>query len=90
MTTVDPVVSSVIERDGAVLLNISQNSMTTLNATGAFVWVRLQRGRSLDEIAHDLARETNATFDLVSQDLTDFVEELTAKGLVRAGDKFKG
>ncbi|MGC2548238.1 MAG: PqqD family protein [Silvibacterium sp.] len=82
MITVTPNLRSIVDHDGAVILDISRNSMTTLNPTGAYVWERLQRGMLLDEIVAELARDTSADSTVVAVDVDAFMEELKSKHLV--------
>lgn len=74
---------SVVDRDGAVVLDIDHDAIVTLNSTGGYVWERLQKQHSLDEIVRDLANETGADSAVVEADVLAFVEQLKAKGLQR-------
>jgi hypothetical protein len=73
---------SVVDRDGAVILDMERNAISTLNLTGAYVWERLQQGKSADEIVEDLARETGAEVSVVDRDIHTFLEELKLKHLL--------
>jgi Coenzyme PQQ synthesis protein D (PqqD) len=74
---------SVVDRDGAVVLDIEHDEIVTLNSTGGYVWERLQKQNSLEEIVRDLANETGADIAVVDADVHAFVEQLRAKGLQR-------
>jgi hypothetical protein len=51
----------VVDQDGAVILDIPRNAMTTLNSTGAYIWQRLNQGMSLDAIVAQLANDTDTS-----------------------------
>jgi hypothetical protein len=73
---------SIVDHDGAVILDISRNSMTMLDAIGAYVWNRLGNGLSLDAIVAELARDTGADQERVAKDLDEFMEQLKARHLL--------
>ena len=68
--------------DGAAILDVDRGEISTLNATGAYVWQALKRGQDVDTIVHDLARETGAETAVVDRDVRNFIESLKAKQLV--------
>jgi hypothetical protein len=78
----NPHLRSVVDRDGAVILDMERSAISTLNATGAYVWEGLQQGKSADEIVKDLARETGVEVGVVDRDVHDFLEELKQKNLL--------
>jgi hypothetical protein len=82
MITVAPHIRSVVDHDGAVILDIPRNAMTTLDSTGAYVWDRLQRGLQVDAIVAELARDTGADESIVARDVEEFLEQLKSKRLV--------
>ena len=67
---------SVVDRDGAVILDMERNTISTLNPTGAYVWEGLQQGKLIDEIIENLARETGTEPCVVDRDVHAFLEEL--------------
>jgi hypothetical protein len=73
---------SVIDHDGAVILDVPRNAMTTLNPTGAYIWQRLEQGRLLDSIIAELARDTEMDEAVVANDVYAFMEELKTKHLI--------
>ena len=75
---------SIIDHDGAVILDIEHDAMLTLNSTGGFVWERLKQGKLIDEIVSELAAETGADPITVDRDVCAFFEDLKAKHLIRA------
>jgi hypothetical protein len=82
MATLRPNLRSVVDHDGAVILDIDGDSMLTINATGSYVLVRLQQGKHIDEIIHDLASDTGADPESVDRDVHAFVVELKARHLL--------
>jgi len=74
MITVTPNLRSIVDHDGAVILDISRNSMTTLDTIGAYVWERLRKGLSVDTIVAELAQDTNAERAMVARDVDEFME----------------
>jgi len=72
----------VVNDDGAAILDIENDSISTLNPTGAYVWQGLQRGESIDTIIASLARETGEEFALIERDVRAFIEDLNQKHLL--------
>jgi hypothetical protein len=58
--------------------------MLTLNSSGGYVWERLRQGKLLDEIVHELAKETGADISVVDHDVHLFFEELKSRHLITA------
>jgi len=75
---------SIIDHDGAVILDIEHDAMLTLNSTGGFVWERLRQGRLIDEIISELAAETGADPIAVDRDVRVFIDGLKSKHLLIA------
>jgi len=73
---------SIVDHDGAVILDIPRNAMTTLNPTGAYVWQCLEQGMAVDAIVAKLAREMDADEAVVASDVNAFMEALKSKHLV--------
>jgi hypothetical protein len=82
MITMTPNLRSIVDHDGAVILDISNNAMTTLNSTGAYIWQRLQLGLLPNEIAAELAHATGTEEGLVAIDVDEFMAQLKSKKLV--------
>lgn len=82
MMSPTPNLRSIVNDDGAVILDIERDSISTLNPTGAYVWQGLQRGESLESISANLARDTGEEFQLVERDVREFVEDLKQKRLL--------
>jgi hypothetical protein len=81
MLTNMPNIRSVVDQDGAVILDIPRNAMTTLNSTGAYIWQCLNQGMSLDAIVAQLANDTGTDATVVTVDVATFMEELKSRHL---------
>ena len=77
-------VKSIVDGDGAVILDISRNRMTTLDATGAYVWKRLELRLRLDSIIQEIAQDTGVATSIVERDVYEFVTELESLHLISA------
>jgi hypothetical protein len=75
---------SIIDQDGAVILDIERDAMLTLNSTGGYVWEKLRQGKLIDEIICELAREAGIDPEIVGRDVHAFLEELKSKRLLRS------
>jgi hypothetical protein len=73
---------TVIDRDGAAILDIELGQISTLNATGAYVWQGLQRGDSLKTIIANLVLETGEELLVVEGDVHQFLDDLKQKHLL--------
>jgi hypothetical protein len=82
MLSVPVHIRSVVDHDGAVILDIKQDAMITLNATGGYIWDRLQAGKTPDEIVTALSQETGEDPNIVERDFHEFLEQLKAKQLL--------
>lgn len=79
---ISPDLRSVIDVDGAVILDMRRNRMLTLNAVGGYVWQKLEQGQLPDDIIRDLSRETNTDVAVVERDVHQFLEQLKSKRVV--------
>ena len=84
MPTPTPHLRSIVDHDGAVILDIECNSMMTLNATGGYVWDKLQQGLLVEDIVRDLAKETMTEIAIVERDVREFLDELKSRRLLSA------
>jgi Coenzyme PQQ synthesis protein D (PqqD) len=82
MVSQAPTLKAIVNEDGAVILDIEHDSMSTLNPTGAYVWQGLQRGETIETITANLASETGEDPLLVERDVREFVAELQQKHLM--------
>ncbi|WP_263357704.1 PqqD family protein [Acidicapsa ligni] len=73
---------SVITAQGAMILNIEADEISTLNELGGYIWGLLLEGKSTDQVVADLARETGADVSVIAADVNEFLEQLAAKKIV--------
>ena len=66
----------------AVILSMDTKVFRGLNAVGSRVWELIYGRRSVDEIAELVAGEFQVAPDVAARDVSAFVEQLLAKGLV--------
>ena len=78
-----PQLHAVIDQDGAAILDIDRGQITTLNATGAFVWQAIERGDAIESIVRTISRETGEPALTVEYDVRGFVQSLREKNLLR-------
>jgi hypothetical protein len=78
-------VRSVIDPDGAVLLDLKQGKYYSLNGIGAEIWRNLEAGLSAPEIEDRLASLYDAPAEVLRGDVVDFIGDLQRKRLVDAG-----
>ena len=72
---------SVVDHDGAVILDIKRDQFFSMNPVGSYIWERLLKGEGLDQIAKELAEETRTEISLVIADINDFIADLKNKQL---------
>ena len=77
-----PHIRSVIDHDGAVILDIESSTIVTLNPTGGYIWERLKQGKLPDEIIRELAYETQTDLAIVERDVRDFLDSLKSRHLL--------
>ena len=66
----------------AVILSMDTKVFRGLNAVGSRVWELIDGRRSVDEIVELVAGEFEVAPDVAARDVSAFVEQLLAKGLV--------
>ena len=72
---------SIVDHDGAVILDIDRDLFFSMNPMGAFIWAHLGNGETPDQIKVSIAVETGANADLVSSDVDEFISDLKCKKL---------
>jgi hypothetical protein len=82
MVTTPAHLRSIVDHDGAVILDIQHNAVTPLNSTGAYIWQRLEQGMLVDDIVAQLARATNTEIEIVAADVDRFLEKLKSRHLL--------
>ena len=82
MVVMPPHLRSIVDHDGAVILDIKRDQFFSLNPTGSYIWERLLKGENLDQIARALAEETGTEIPAVMADVNEFVSDLKSKHLL--------
>ncbi len=77
-------ISHRIVADEAVIVNLDSGEMTVLNPAGAKVWIELNDGKSIEQVADELK---NFCLEISVYALNEFVEELCIKGLLRKSNE---
>lgn len=75
-------VRSVIDADGAVILDAIRGTYYSLNGVGVEVWIRLEAGMTPSQIEQALVKEFQTSADVVAQDIQRFIEKLRQKSLI--------
>jgi hypothetical protein len=81
MATPKDSIRTIVNEDGAALLDTSSGSLTTLNSTGAFIWQALEQGEDEPTILARLADETGEPPDRIAQDVSGFLAALRRQHL---------
>ena len=82
MPVVKQDLKSLVTTEGAMILDISADELTTLNSTGGYIWSGLRDGKSVDAIVAELVKETGQDPAVVASDVQEFLEQLMARHLV--------
>jgi Coenzyme PQQ synthesis protein D (PqqD) len=83
MTNRSPHLCTMVDEDGAAILNIHAGTIATLNTAGAYVWHALERGEDLEAIATNLAAESGEPVEAVKKDVEEFLHSLRGQDLFR-------
>lgn len=78
----DSHIRSIVDHDGALILDIKNDAFYSANGTGAYIWSRLLRGDAVEQIAGSLAADTGADLAIVLADVEAFVAGLKEKRLL--------
>jgi predicted Rdx family selenoprotein len=81
MTSTLPHLRSIVDHDGAVILDTQRGEMWNLNPSGAFIWQRLLDGRLPEQIAIELSARNGDDLQSATRDLEQFLDELKEKHL---------
>lgn len=73
---------AIVDDNGAAILDIERDAISSLNPTGAYVWQGLDRGETLERIIANLARDTGEDELLVDRDVREFVRTIAEKHLL--------
>jgi Coenzyme PQQ synthesis protein D (PqqD) len=84
MITITPNTRSIADHDGAVILDVSHNTIVTLDAMGAYIWQRLERGLQIEPIIAEIAHDTGADETMIAKDVDVFMQHLKSISLIEA------
>jgi len=73
---------SVIDQDGAAILDLDRGRLSTLNIVGAYIWQALERGEPPETIIATLAKETGEDTLVVERDVHEFLDTLKRNHLL--------
>ena len=73
---------TIVNQDGAAVLDTERGTISTLNTTGGYIWQALERGESEEEIIDGLAGETGESPDVIRQDVKDFIAALHSQNIL--------
>jgi hypothetical protein len=79
-------VRSVIDADGAVILDVVKGRYFSLNGVAVEVWTRLEAGMTLSDIELALVKEFPTSADVLAQDIRRFIERLRQNSLIEIVD----
>ena len=79
---IQPHIRSMIDPDGAVLLDLQEGKYYSLNGIAAEIWKKIETGTSLQNILADLEARFDTTIEKLSSDLEVFIGSLERKGLI--------
>jgi hypothetical protein len=85
MYKVSEAVRSTHSQDGAVVLNIQQDQMFTINLVGSRILELLKSGTSESDIVDDISRGFEVAREIAEKDVHEFIESLKQHRLVREG-----
>jgi hypothetical protein len=72
--------------DEAVLLDLATETYFGLNATGTRLWRLLTGGATIRDALATLASEFDVDTETVDRDMTELLDELVERGLLRIGN----
>jgi len=82
VTNIKEHLRTISNEDGAAILDTESGDLSTLNATGAYVWEALQRGVDEPTIISALAQETGEPLEIVAADIRAFLASLNERTLL--------
>lgn len=75
-------VRSVIDPEGAVLLDVEAGKYYSLNGVAAEIWIQLESGRATPEIEAHLEERFGTAADTVRRDVAAFIGQLERNRLI--------
>ena len=80
--TIPPQVISRVVGNESVLLDLESGMYFGLDGVGKFIWEAIAQGRTLGEIAADIATEYDVDRERAQADVIDFASGLVGRGLL--------
>lgn len=90
MLTISCTVRRTQTQDGALLLEIEQGQMFSLNPVGSKILELVGSGRNEHEIATEVSALYGADIDVVRADVREFLEALGRHGILQPGEPNTG
>jgi Coenzyme PQQ synthesis protein D (PqqD) len=72
--------------DEAVLLDLATETYFGLNATGTRLWKLLTGGAMIGDALATLVAEFDVSAEIVDRDMTELIDDLVQRGLLRIGN----
>ena len=72
--------------DEIVILDLANGEYFALDDVGARLWSALEAGRTVEEVAHEIAAEYDVPVDRAIVDLAALSDDLVARGLMVRDD----
>ncbi|GMQ77646.1 MAG: hypothetical protein BMS9Abin02_0134 [Anaerolineae bacterium] len=69
--------------DGTVIVTPDEGKVRVLNRTGTAIWLMIDGSHSLVDITEKISREFEVSNEEASEDVDDFLTDLTRKGLIQ-------
>jgi hypothetical protein len=73
---------TIVNQDGAAILDATRGTISTLNSTGAYIWRALEVGEAVEDIVATLGRETGERPDTIRLDVDNFIAALREHNLL--------
>ncbi len=72
--------------DNSVIVTPQSGKMRVLNGVGSTIWRLLTEGQSITAIAEQVTEQYDVALEQAESDLSRFLEDLTARGLIEWGE----
>lgn len=73
---------SLVTAEGATILDYEADELTTLNATGGYIWAQIRDGVTIGAIVDDLVQRTGQDPLVISNDVDEFLNHLASRHLL--------
>jgi len=82
----DRVVANDLNDSETVMLDVDQGLYFGVSNVGKFIWEHLEQPQSISQLVADLMAEYDVEESKCQQEVTAFIDELVAQGLVDVDD----